>query len=197
MTEEGIGKELDTIAAELRMFDLHPLRGDDGTYTLNERTGKAVAALLDLFGRLRWQLKFNSYKELVAADTSPIRERGIFSRKPGTLVKVRSCKPEHGEKTYLGILIGDVAHGISHSVKDGVVTASHSGYNPGIIIPELGEIVYGCESWWGEIESEEDLDKLITAKTIQDVWYVRLLKALSPSVDGSETDKEVEVDEHM
>jgi len=194
MTEVEISKELDAIAAELRMFDLQPTLGANGTYILNERTGKAVTALLDMFRRLRWQLKFNDYKELVAADTSPIRERGIFTRKPGTLVKVRSCKPEHGDKTYLGILIGEVALSIMHEVKDGIVTASHSGYNPGIIIPELGEIVYGCESWWGEIESEEELGRLITDETIQNVWYVRLLKGMAPFTDKQEEAESAKAD---
>ena len=29
--------------------------------------------------------------------------------------------------------------------------------NPGIFVPELGKIIYGCESWWSEIDNPEDL----------------------------------------
>ncbi len=49
--------------------------------------------------------------------------------------------------------------------------------NPAIFVPELKKIIYGCESWWGEIESPEDF-KEITSDDINNVWYVQLLKAM-------------------
>ena len=50
-------------------------------------------------------------------------------------------------------------------------------HNPMIWIPERGEIVYGCGSWWGSIESMDQLSE-ITDATISNVWYVKALDDL-------------------
>ena len=42
-------------------------------------------------------------------------------------------------------------------------------------MPELKKIIYGCESWWHEITSVEEL-KDITDSDIDNTWYVQLLK---------------------
>ena len=97
----------------------------------------------------------------------------------GTLVAVRPCKKEYGDKTYLGILLGDLPY------------ASHAGYleeekkltisamtNPCIFVPELKTLVWGMGSWWHEIQSPEEL-RDITDDTIQSQWYVQLLKEMS------------------
>lgn len=47
--------------------------------------------------------------------------------------------------------------------------------NPGIFVPELREIVYGCGSWWREIKSVDEL-KAITDEDIENTWYVQLLQ---------------------
>jgi len=97
----------------------------------------------------------------------------------GTLVKINPCGDEYGNKTYLGILLGDLPIGayISFHPDDQKLHISpHS--NPAIFVPELKKIVYGCESWWGEIESPEDF-KEITSEDINNVWYVQLLKEMT------------------
>jgi hypothetical protein len=97
----------------------------------------------------------------------------------GTLVKIAPCGKEYEGKTYLGILLGDLPIGahISFNRETKRLTVfPHS--NPGIFIPELKKIVYGCESWWGEIESPDDL-RDITPDVIENIWYVRLLKEMS------------------
>jgi len=173
LNDKEINEKLSDIAAPLKMFDLMTHKNEDGTFVVNERQGEAIEKLLELFQALNWQMKFNDYKELKVQAGQAISHG--FMNKPGTPVKVRPCDEKFGNKTYFGILIGDVAQSISHSIKDDVVTASFSWFNPAILIPELGEIVYGCESWWGVIKSTEEAEKVITDETVKNCWYVKLL----------------------
>jgi len=103
----------------------------------------------------------------------------------GQLVKINPCGEEYGKKTFLGIMLGDLPisttvsfHHDDQKLHIGAMT------NPAIFVPELKKIIYGCESWWGEIESPDDL-KDITNEDIQNTWYVKLLKSM---VDSGETD---------
>lgn len=74
-------------------------------------------------------------------------------------------------------MVGDAARGSVVKIEEDAVICDFSAYNPIILIPELGEIVYGANSWWGEIKSEEDL-KPITDFDIDNVWYVQVSKQL-------------------
>lgn len=91
----------------------------------------------------------------------------------GNLVKIRPCKEN---KTYLGIHLGDGVLGnyISYNSETNILEISPNT-NPAIFVPALKRIVYGCESWWSTIESEEDF-KDISDIDIDNVWYVKLLK---------------------
>jgi hypothetical protein len=96
-------------------------------------------------------------------------------REPGIFVRVRPCAEQHGGKTFLGIYIGDLsARGYGD---DGKLKEKPYMHNPCIWVPNLKEYIFGFESWWGEIKSEDDL-KQITDADIDNVWYVRALKAL-------------------
>lgn len=106
--------------------------------------------------------------------------------KCGQLVKIIPCGEEYGNKTYLGILLGDLPistiisfHPDSEKLHIGAMT------NPSIFIPELKKIVYGCESWWKKIENPEDL-KEITTDDIQNTWYVKLLIDMCSESKNSE-----------
>ena len=93
-------------------------------------------------------------------------------------MKVRPCDKKYGEKTYLGILLGELPLSISHSIdKNGIVMAEHAMYNPAIFIPEIKDIVFGCGSWWSKIDTEEEL-KQITNSDIENTWYVNFLKKI-------------------
>ena len=46
-----------------------------------------------------------------------------------------------------------------------------------MVSPEMGEVVYGCESWWAAIENEDDL-KEISDLDINSIWYVKALKGI-------------------
>lgn len=103
----------------------------------------------------------------------------------GGLVKISPCGEEYGNKTYLGILLGDLPIGASISFHhDDQKLHIIPFTNPAIFVPELKKIIYGCESWWGEIESPEDF-KEITSEDINNVWYVQLLKAMTAK-DGKQ-----------
>lgn len=95
---------------------------------------------------------------------------------PGVFVKVRPCDDECKGKTYFGILLGDLPIGIRTRISEGGVLSVGPNGNPAIWVPALGKIIYGCGSWWGPIKDPDDVRE-ITDDTIQNVWYVKALKA--------------------
>lgn len=97
----------------------------------------------------------------------------------GKMVAIRPCAVEHEGKTFLGVYLGDFPISISESFdpidKELSMVIMR---NPAIFIPDLNDIIYGCQSWWSIIEKESDL-KQITDQDIQNVWYVKALKVLT------------------
>ena len=114
-------------------------------------------------------------------DASEIKEFEHPKNKPlqkgsGSLVSVRPCDEKYGEKTYIGFLIGELALGSSITITDDKkIQCNWSQYNPAIFVPELGEVIMGCASWWSKIKSIEELKK-ISDDDIENVWYVKLMK---------------------
>jgi len=104
----------------------------------------------------------------------------------GTYVAVRPAG--EGQRTYLGLYLGEMCITIGCSFEGAVLELTPQLPNPVIFVPEMKQIIYGMESWWGAIESPEHL-KDITNADINNVWYVQALKALYPdiTVPGSET----------
>lgn len=117
----------------------------------------------------------------------PITVNGIESEeiKPytlgyecGTLCEIRPCGEEYENKSYLGIYLGELPITIATSYdKDTCVLKNRTVNNPAIFVPKLKKIIYGCESWWREIESAEDFAGILD-NDIEDTWYVSLLKKL-------------------
>lgn len=104
---------------------------------------------------------------------------GLHDSQIGKFVKIAPCGDEYKGKTYLGIFLGDLPIGNHISYKEDTKELSVSfSTNPAIFVFEVNKIIFGCESWWGIIESEEDL-KEITSEDIDNVWYVKALKTLS------------------
>lgn len=96
----------------------------------------------------------------------------------GTWVAVRPCDPALDNKTYLGILMGDMPIGnMTTYTPSKKVLAVIIKDNPAIYVPDLKRLIYGIESWWSPIESPDDLKK-ITDQDIQNVWYVKALNEL-------------------
>lgn len=130
----------------------------------------------------------------VKALSLPKLEKGY--RNPGSFVAVR---PANHDRTYLGLYLGDMPIGIgAHKrLEEGKLVLSRvSPTNPCIYVFDLHQLVYGIESWWGEIETEKHL-RQITDHDIDNVWYVRALKQMAGPkgdqgvvrVDDDESDK--------
>jgi len=109
---------------------------------------------------------------------TPKLERGPLSYvKPGAYVSIR---PANDDRTYLGIYLGDMpigVAGIQRKGEDGKLYLSRTQPNPCIFIPQLEQLFYGMESWWGEIKVPEDLHQ-ITDADIENTWYVQALKTI-------------------
>ena len=108
----------------------------------------------------------------------PFSGKSFTSTKVGRLVGIRPVNEQYDGKTFLGIYLGDLpVQNIVALHKEEAVLVVSPHMNPAIFVPELDKIIYGYESWWGEIKSEEELHQ-ITDEDIQNVWYVRALKQL-------------------
>jgi len=102
----------------------------------------------------------------------------IGRTKPLTPVSIRPCAKEYGNKTYLGFYLGSFClYLLPYHEGEDTLTIMGSN-NPAIYVPEFDKIIWGGESWWGAIKSEETLRE-ITDGDINNVWYVRALKAMS------------------
>jgi hypothetical protein len=118
-----------------------------------------------------------------------IKSKSVLSMsesKPGSFVAIRSCKEAHGDKTYLGLLIGYVPihTGLGYDKVTKRLRVDVAGDNPAIYVFDLGEVVLGAESYWGPIKDEAHLRE-ITKDDIENVWYIKALKALASSKDKS------------
>jgi hypothetical protein len=123
--------------------------------------------------------------DIVLKSVSVVKEGMIYNS--GDLVAIRPCGEEYKNQTYLGVYLGDIARGVGVSYdkdskdKDGntkkVLIVGLSGHNPAIFVPDLGKIVFGCESWWTRIKDETHLKK-ITDEDIDNQWYVKLFKKM-------------------
>lgn len=177
MTETELTQRLEEIRAQMSWADdlvhLDMVDGEFRHYITNDQV-KFVRQIFGLFRALNWQIALNKYTTLTVRQDAPIDKDGC-----GTPVKLRSCKQQHGDKTYFGILLGDIPLEIHHNIDTlGNLTAMRGMYNPAIFVPELNDIIFGAESWWGPIEDASELERLITDETIQNIWYVKMLKAM-------------------
>lgn len=138
----------------------------------------------------KWEFKENficeNYKSIyieypieVSKINQDINMSGYRDDEIGKFVRIRPCSKEYQNKTYLGLYLGELPVGfqISHNSETKELNVRFNT-NPAIFVFDLKKIIYGCESWWGFIESEEEL-KTITDIDIDNVWYVKALKMLS------------------
>ena len=126
-------------------------------------------------------LEVDTFEYPITVSKMDVLQAGIkdcASCQTGQPVMVRPCGDKYEKKTFLGIMLGNAPIGIIVSYRpstERLNVVPHT--NPAIYIPDLKEIVYGCGSWWGMINSEEDL-KQISDADIQNVWYVKALKEM-------------------
>lgn len=119
-------------------------------------------------------IKLSELKEVKPPSNKAI-ERDYMHREPH-LVKIRPCAEQYDNKTFLGLYLGEIALSVSIGIEENKIHCNFASHNPAIYIPEIGKIIYGCESWWGAIKNPEEL-KNISDKDIQNVWYVKAMAA--------------------
>lgn len=96
----------------------------------------------------------------------------------GELCEVRLEGKDTGEKSYLGIYLGDLPIAIHTSYnRDSGILSNSTMTNPAIYVFELRKIVYGCESWWRPIKSVDDFSGILK-EDIDGTWYVQLLREM-------------------
>lgn len=141
-----------------------------------------AASMVEVFAeRLERESPWPKQVEGVRCIGAPFEAYRPTERKPHPWVAIRPCEERFGNKTFFGILLGDLA--LAYSVyinKDGLLVVSPSMHNPAIYVPDLKEVVFGCGSWWGTISSPEKLREISDAD-IESVWYVRAMKDLEGS----------------
>ena len=122
-------------------------------------------------------------------DNETLHEKLLFGGKCGDMVSVRPCGEEYEGKTFFGILLGEMALSVDATFNDetGDLQICSNGHNPAIFVPDLNKVIYGCESWWGRIENEDDL-KEITDADIGNVWYVTALQQARDGEKDGEKD---------
>jgi hypothetical protein len=197
MTEQELKEKLGELRQELgfagsniwskiKWVDGQPVRKPK---KLGEKQVAVAEKFLKLLEAMNWQLALNSYKHIKTEAGPALQTNNVSMRgyECGQLVKVRSTRPEHGKKTYLGFLIGDVATSINVSIQGDTLNVGYGLTNPAIFVPELRTVIYGYESWWGAVKTPEQLAE-ITDETIQQQWYVQLLQNMP--VEGGEDDTE-------
>jgi hypothetical protein len=102
----------------------------------------------------------------------------IFGGRCGDMVAVRPIREKYGGRTYLGVLMGEIAQSTSVRItREGQVQFDASMHNPAIFVPELSTVIFGHGSWWGAIRDADHLRE-ITDEDIDGVWYVRALKQI-------------------
>ena len=110
----------------------------------------------------------------------------LLGAKPGRYVSIRPVAKQYEGKTFLGLYLGEFPVNliVTFRPKDKRLTMMSRG-NPAIFVPDLDKVVFGFESWWGEIKSPEQL-KQITNEDIQNIWYVKALKQLTEQDEEDE-----------
>lgn len=114
--------------------------------------------------------------EVSKINTESFKKIKYKNSEVGKFVRVAPCAEEYNGQTYLGMYLGELPIGphITHNPDTKELNIS-TITNPAIFVFELNKIIYGMESFWEIIETEEDL-KDITKDDIYNVWYVKLLK---------------------
>lgn len=170
MHKDDLINEIDNILEQTKDF------GKFENLWLDDGDPKKIMFDLNLsIHRVRRLLQFNELKEVCHPKNKALQSP-IFG-KEGSLVQVRPCGKEYGDKTYLGFLIGEIALGSSLTIKEDKIQCNFAQHNPAIFVPELGKIIYGIESWWSVIKSTEQL-KEITNDDIENTWYVKMWQAM-------------------
>lgn len=174
-TEEEHQELIDTLQNGLEIFcKSTKLMDEDMTDPERMSQGMIVRSLQSIIGKLRTSLMTDIVFE--APNCLDQDWRGII----GKPVAVRPCGKEYEGKTYFGIYLGEFPLSFSWQIKSDdpkKMLVKPFFNNPAIFVPSIRKTIFGCESWWHEIENEEAL-KQISDEDINGTWYVKMLKQL-------------------
>jgi len=162
----------------------------------------AAAGLADFIGKFSKSLVQHKEKFITMEDIKfPIEVKdikGYFERpkkgfmssaEMGALVRIRPCGEEYKDRTFLGIYIGDLPIDIVYEVEKEDGTLHVRTYNNcAFYVFELKKLIFGCESWWAELKDDADIDRMITDADIDNVPYVKVLKAMVATESEEEDD---------
>lgn len=164
---EELIKEVESLSEEISTHcGLMDIFSDD-------KGKQALAQLKSKLRKVLFKLKATQVKQVSYSDDKPYKP----NRGNSHLVRVRPVGEEYKEKTFIGFYIGDIALSTGLSIEDDSIFAFPAMHNPAIYVPELKKVIFGAESWWGEIKSEQQLND-ITDGDIDNVWYVKMWKEL-------------------
>jgi len=123
--------------------------------------------------------KYIQYPLEISAIDSTMETSRYKTAYTGKFVAVRPCAEKYENKTFLGIMIGELPWflQVSH-VPETKVLSVLPAHNPAMLVFDTNEIIFGAESWWSVIKSEEDL-QAITDADIDNVFYVKALKYIA------------------
>ncbi len=119
---------------------------------------KTLSDLNRTLGRVNFMIAASDIKE-IGFPVGSILTDGIGCKK-GALVAIRPVAEKYGKKTYLGFYLGDMATGSGLALSEDMIHVKYANHNPAIFVPELGVVLFGYESWWGEITGEDDFKKI-------------------------------------
>ena len=149
----------------------------DGTHHCqnHETTGKNIIETADCDACPHYDSRYIQYPLTIQGiDISPME--AWDTKSIGQFVAVRPCSDNPENKTYLGLYLGEQPWFLSafFNRKDEHIHI-RAACNPMIYVPDTKTIVRGANSWWKRIQSPDDL-KDITDDTINNTWYVQLLR---------------------
>ena len=122
-------------------------------------------------------------------EVSAIKAGSYKSHRDKEVGRWCSVRPVGDTRTYVGVYLGDLmASTVNyyHRVTKELTVLGRT--NPALFVPALKRVVWGYESWWGFIESPEQLRE-ITDADIDSQPYVQALRAM---VESAQVDDAVD-----
>ena len=146
--------------------------------------GKAIADHKEKFIS-QFDIKFPVEIKGVKSRLKRPRSGAVNGMDIGSLVSIRPCAEKYEDKTFLGMYLGDLPSEILFEIERETDELHMIPLgNPAIYVFKLKTVIFGAESWWGEIKKEDDLERLISDADIQNVWYERAMKAMAQKPEG-------------
>lgn len=100
-----------------------------------------------------------------AIETEDLLEKDFHSRGSGSLVRVRPCDPKYRGETFLGLMLGDLPmRATVRWDEDAGKLTIGAFHNPAILLLDTREVVWGCESWWSEIDDPAEIGDITDAQ---------------------------------